>query len=185
VSGPKNSPHNKSSRSGDNQPDLSDDSKAQKRQYQDYQPVSSSMYSKQSRLFKRAKTKEDLNKDIIDLSQHSDNLSQHSYILSQLDINAGYQYIIHNNLEEALRNEVGPEDDEDITTEELWTVYFETNNDKPNVQLKETALEPIPSEIILPIPSEIILPKKVQKKVKEGWVNSTFDTTKNIFQRTF
>lgn len=99
VSGPKNSPHNKSSRSGDNQPDLSDDSKAQKRQYQDYQPVSSSMYSKQSRLFKRAKTKEDLNKDIIDLSQHSDNLSQHSYILSQLDINAGYQYIIHNNLE--------------------------------------------------------------------------------------
>ena len=110
----------------------------------DNQHVSPSVSSNQIRSLKRAKTKY--------------NLNQHSYNLSQLDFNAGYKYIVDNNLEERLRNEVESEDDEK-TIYELWISYFEINIYKPDIQLKETEMLPIPSEIILPKPSEIILPK--------------------------
>lgn len=101
----------------------------------DNQHVSPSASSNQSRSLKRSKTKY--------------NLNSHISNLSQLDLNTGYKYIIDNNLEERLRNEVESEDDEK-TIYELWIAYFETNIYKPDVQLEETAMEPIPTVIIQP-----------------------------------
>lgn len=70
------------------------------------------------------------------------NITNHIDELNKRDFDDGYQYIIDNNLDNWLRQEVESEDGAQTSISELWTTYYETNNFKPQVQLQNI---PVPA----------------------------------------